>query len=228
MEQRTSPRSDEPASAPCSTSAGRPANSETAPVNPTIPESPSTSCDSPASSHLSLPSIPSSVEESFDVLPPQQDDAAILDMIAYLVDQNFVQEPATPLSPTFAASPVSPSKSTFSSDSDSSIGDGPDTPVDGNVGELFNVEAGCGTSSSGFEYLSHAELEALLDERSIEDVNSYSSAPALELCEPMPRDLEALFNYPLMTGNFTSIVDGSSNWDINQTSSLAPMFTNIF
>jgi len=226
VEQRTSPRSDEPASAPCSTSAGRPANSETAPVNPTIPESPSTSCDSPASSHLSLPSIPSSVEESFDVLPPQQDDAATLDMIASLVDPNFMHQPVTPHSSTFAASPIF-FKSALSPDSDSSLDDELYTPVDGNVGELFNVEGCCGTSPSVSDYLGHAELEALLDGTWIENGNSDSSA-LVTLCKPMPKDLGALFNYPLMTGNFTSIVDGSSNWDINQTSSLAPMFTNIF
>jgi len=146
-------------------------------------------------------------------------------MIAYLVDQNFVQQP---LSSTFVTSPVSPSISTFSSDSDSSVGDGLDTPVDGSIGELFNVDAGCGTSPSAFEYLSHAELEALLDGRSIEDLNSDSTTPALEPCETMARDLETLFNYPLIAGNFTSIVDGSSDWDINQTTSFAPMFTNIF
>ena len=66
-------------------------------------------------------------------------------MIAYLVDQNFMQQPATPLSSTFTTSPVSPSQSTFSSELDSSLSDGLDTPVDVNIGELFNVEIGCGT-----------------------------------------------------------------------------------
>jgi hypothetical protein len=57
-----------------------------------------------------------------------------------LADQNFVQQL---LSSIFAASHVSPSNSTFSSNSDSSVGDGLDTPVDGGVAELFDVEAGC-------------------------------------------------------------------------------------
>jgi hypothetical protein len=232
VEQCTSPRSDELASAR-STFARFQANqaepngvglqaplpvpvsarSETALVNLTIPESPPTTCDSPTSFSLSLLSAPSSVEVSFDALPPRQDDAAISDMIAYLVDQNFMQQR---LSSTFPTSPIS-FNSTLLSDSDSSLDDEPYTPVDGHIGELFSVEGGCDTSS-GSEYLSHAEFEALLDGTSIEDVNSDSSA-LVKLCHPMARNLGALFNYPLMVGDFTSIID-SSNWDINQTTSL--------
>jgi len=137
-----------------------------------------------------------------------------------------MQQPATPLSSTFAASPIS-FESAFLSDSDSGLDDELYTPMDGNVGELFNVEGGCGTSPSVSDYLSHAELDALLDGTSIEGVKSDSSVPALELCKPMPRDLGALFNYPFMAGDFTSTVDGN-NWDINQTTSLAPMFTSDF
>lgn len=239
MEQRTSARSDEPASArstsarlqaneaepngvelqtppPVLVPACAAANSETALVNLTIPELPPTTCDSPTSLSLSLLSTPSSVEVSFNVLPPQQDDAAILDMIAYLVDQNFTEQPATPFSSTFAASPTS-FKSTLLSDSGSSLDDELYTPVTGNVGELFNVEGGCGTSPCGSEYLGHAELGAPFDGSPIQDVNSDSS-PLVKLCNPLAKDLGALFNYPLLADDFNSIVD-SSNWNINQTTS---------
>lgn len=193
------------------------ANAETRPVTLELP---STTCNSPAS--LSLLSTPSLIEESFDVLPLQQDDVAISDMIAYLIDQNLMQ-PAISPSSTFPASPVSPSGLALSSDSS-----GLNTPINGNVAELFNIEAGCGTSLSGNEYLSHAELEALLDGSLVEDLNSNSSAPALKLCDLTPKDLEGLFNYPLVDGDFTSLVDDSNTWDINQATSLTPMFTNIF
>ena len=156
-----------------------------------------------------------------------QSDATFLEMFTSQIDQNLLE-----LAASLTSTPTS-SESSLPSDCDLLFG--LDTPADRNPVD-FNVESGYDAPANGSEFLDRAELEALLSGTwTTENANvttSDSSAPELKLCEPIYQpsegllsveDIEALLGGALLA---PTVDDGS--WDMNQSVSLPPFFSNVF
>ena len=160
------------------------------------------------SASLASVAAPSFTGGCFSVQQSGQADA-LLGADADMFHPNLLESPASLGSPSTASLS---SDSTLSSDS--SFGLGLVTPAEEIIGEYFEVENGCGPSSNGPEYLSHADLEALFSVPiPATDAGVEGRDPAVaQYSEIAAAEFEAFLG-EMLNADHTGISCGTNQWD---------------